>query len=191
MSVCLRNSSRPCESRSHLSGTSCSERGSGALDCRRAGRLGRGDVSLINISPSGIGSAFFPFVVSCFGSFGPSAVRCLFALADLEARQHESLLSRQVLPPMDPSACSQYRAICYRQSSARKGHAVAKASVMSILGVPRLPLPQPIPSALLARNCHGPADSVSPPAPLTYASSLRLLPSPSIPSSSESPAPSP
>jgi hypothetical protein len=52
-SVCLRNSPRPCESRSHLSGSSCHERGSGALACRRAGRLGRGDVSLINISPSG------------------------------------------------------------------------------------------------------------------------------------------
>ena len=33
---------------------------------------------------SPIGFAFFPFVVSCFGSFGPTAVRCLYSLADLE-----------------------------------------------------------------------------------------------------------
>ena len=37
-----------------------------------------------------IGFAFFAFVVSCFGSFGPTAVRCIFSLADLELRQHES-----------------------------------------------------------------------------------------------------
>ncbi len=30
------------------------------------------------------GFAFFAFVVSCFGSFGPTAVRCLFSLADPE-----------------------------------------------------------------------------------------------------------
>jgi hypothetical protein len=62
-----------------------------------------------------IGFAFFPFVVSCFGSFWPIAVLCLFALAHLEARQHESLLTRQGLQPMDPSARSQYRAKCYRR----------------------------------------------------------------------------
>ncbi len=38
---------------------------------------------------------------------------------------------------MDPSARSRNRAICYWQSSARLGHAVAKASVMRILGGPR------------------------------------------------------
>ncbi len=53
-SVCLRNSPRPCESRSHLSGSSCRERGSGALACRRAGRPGRGAVCLINTYPSGV-----------------------------------------------------------------------------------------------------------------------------------------
>ena len=66
----------------------------------------------------------------------------------------------------------QFRAICYRQTSARIGHAVAKASVMRLLGVPRLPLPQLIPSYALARNRPGPADSFSPPFPLTYASSV-------------------
>jgi hypothetical protein len=48
-SVCLRNSPHPSESRC----SSCRERGSGALACRRAGCLGRGDVSSISISPSG------------------------------------------------------------------------------------------------------------------------------------------
>jgi hypothetical protein len=64
----------------------------------------------------------------------------------------------------------------YRQSSARIGHAVAKASVMRILGVPRLPLSQLLPSALLTRSCPCQADSFSPPVPLTYASSLSSLP---------------
>jgi hypothetical protein len=103
----------------------------------------------------------FAFVVSFFGSFGPTAVRCIFSLADLEVRQHESLLASQGLPHMDPSACSQFRAICYRQTSARIGHAVAKASVMRLLGVPPLPLPQLIPSYVLARNHPGTADSFS------------------------------
>ena len=34
----------------------------------------------------------------------------------------------------DHSARSQFRALCYRQISARLGHAVAKASVMRLLG---------------------------------------------------------
>ncbi len=44
-----------------------------------------------------IGFAFFPFVVSCFGSFGPTAVGCSFSLAHLELRQLESQLTRQRL----------------------------------------------------------------------------------------------
>ena len=134
---------------------------------------------------SQIGYAFFAFAVSCFGSLGPTAVRCLFSLADLESRQQESLFARQNLPPMDPSARSQFRAICYRQISARIGHAVAKASVMRLLGVPRLPLPSPVPRYALAQNCPGPADSFSHPVPTSYASSLLSLP----PSSSASPSP--
>ena len=126
-----------------------------------------------------------------FGSFGPTAVRCIFSLADLEMRQHESLLASQGLPPMDPSARSQFRAICYRQTSARIGHAVAKVSVMRLLGVPRLLLPQLIPSYALALNRPGQADSFSPGPPfhLTYASSLGSLPSPSSLSSSSAPSP--
>ncbi len=68
---------------------------------------------------------------------------------------------------MDPSARSQYRAISYRQISARIGLAVAKASVMRLLGIPRLPPPSSVPRSLLARNCPGLADSFSPPVPLT------------------------
>ncbi len=37
--------------------------------------------------------ALFTFVLSCFCSFGPTAVWCLFSLADLEFSQHESSLS--------------------------------------------------------------------------------------------------
>jgi hypothetical protein len=78
-----------------------------------------------------LGFAFFAFVVSCFGSFGPTTVRCLFSLADLQLRKHDSILARQGLPPLlDPSARSQFRDICYRQMSARLGVAVAKASVL-------------------------------------------------------------
>ena len=137
-----------------------------------------------------IGFAFFAFVVSCFGSFGPTAVRCMFSLADLQLRQQDSLLARQGLPPMlDPSARSQFRAICYRHISARIGHAVAKASVMRLLGVPRLPLPPSVSRDVLARNCPGPADSFSPPICLTYASSLasHLPPSSISPSPASSP----
>ena len=120
-----------------------------------------------------IGFAFFPFVVSCFGSFGPTAVRCLFSLADLELRRHDTQLARQGLSPLlDPSARSQFRAICYRQISARIGQAVDKATVMRLLGVPRLPLPLFLPRTAFAWNRPGPADSFSPPFPMTYASSL-------------------
>ena len=110
--------------------------GLASLPAAGQGALGRGGVLSINTFPSGIGFAFFAFVVSCFGSFGPTvhtAVSCIFSLADLEMRQHESLLASQGLPPMDPSARSQFRAICYRQTSARICHAVAKASVMRLL----------------------------------------------------------
>ncbi len=135
-----------------------------------------------------IGFTFFAFVVSCFGSYGPTAVRCLFSLADLELRQHDSLLARQGLPPMlDPSARSQFRAISYRRVSARIG----QASVMRLLGVPRLQLQPFSPRASLARNCPGPADSFSPPVPLSYASSLFPFPALSQSASSSSPLPLP
>ncbi len=37
---------------------------------------------------SSIGFAFFLSVVSCFDTRGPTAVRCLYSLADLELRLH-------------------------------------------------------------------------------------------------------
>ncbi len=63
-------------------------------------------------------------------------------------RQHEAFLGSQNLAPMDPSARSQYRSISYRQISARIGLAVAKASVMRLLGIPRLPSPSSVPRSL-------------------------------------------
>ena len=134
---------------------------------------------------SPIGFAFFPLVASCFCSLGPIAVWCLYSLADLELHQHDSLRSRQGLPPLaDPSARAQFRALCYRRMSARIGHAVAKASVMRLLAVPRLPVPAPVPRALLARNCPGPADSFLFSPPSSYRDSLlSSLTSCSLPSS--------
>jgi hypothetical protein len=123
-----------------------------------------------------VGFAFFAFVVSCFRSFGSTAVHSLFSLADLETRQHEFLLALQGLSPMDLSTCSQF---C-RQSSDRLGHVVAKNSVVRLfLGVLRISLPQPvgpIPSSFLPQNCPGLADSFSPPILLTYASLGSLPP---------------
>ena len=83
----------------------------------------------------------------------------------------------------DPAARSQFRSLCYRQISARIGNAVAKATVMRLLSIPRLPVPLPVDRTLLARNCPGPADSFSPSCP----SSLSSL----VYSSSQSPALSP
>jgi hypothetical protein len=82
-----------------------------------------------------IGFAFFALVASCFGSFGPSAVRCLFSVADLETRQHEPLLACQGFPPTDPSTRSHFRAICLTQSRCCQGFGHA------LLGVPSLSLP--------------------------------------------------
>ena len=109
-----------------------------------------------------LGYAFLPFVVSCFGSFGPAAVRLMYALADLELRRNDATRTSQGLDPMhDPSARSQFRATCYRQLSARIGHAAAKATVMRMLALPRLPVIPRVPLAELARNRPGPADSCS------------------------------
>ena len=135
---------------------------------------------------SPIGFSFLPFVTSCFGSFGPTAVRFLFSLADLELHRHNETRRRQGLDPIqDPATRSQFRALCYRQISARIGHAVAKATVMRLLALPRLPVPPPVDRALLARNRPGPADSVFPSLPsslssLAYSSVLSSAASPSV-----------
>ena len=71
-----------------------------------------------------------------FFSFANKSYCCSksLSLADLELRLHDSLRAKQGLDPLaDPSARSQFRAMCYRQISARLGHAVAKALVMRLL----------------------------------------------------------
>jgi hypothetical protein len=55
-------------------------------------------------------------------------------------------------------------------------HAVAKASVMRLLGIPRLPLPQLVLSSVPAWKCTGTADSLSHSVPLTYVSYLGFFP---------------
>ncbi len=55
--------------------------------------------------------------------------------ADFELCQHEAFLVCQHLAPMDPCACSQFRAISYPQISVSISLTVAKASVMSLLGI--------------------------------------------------------
>ena len=44
-----------------------------------------------------IGFAFLPFVTSCFGSFGPTATRFLFALANLELLRHNDNVKAWIL----------------------------------------------------------------------------------------------
>ncbi len=58
--------------------------------------------------------------------------------------------------------------ICYRQTLARIGYAVAKASVMLLLGVPCLPVQPCAPYFLLACNSPGQAYSFSPPVTDSY-----------------------
>ena len=71
-----------------------------------------------------IGFAFFPFVFSCFGSFGPTAVLCHFSLADLIIRQYDTQLARwptvgALNPPPSTYAGSLWPfsiiAVCYGQ----------------------------------------------------------------------------
>ena len=110
-----------------------------------------------------IGYGFVAFVASCFGVLGPSAARLLMALASLELRQHDAFRARTGLDPLvEESARSQFRALCFRQSSARLGHALAKATVKRLLASPSLPLPSPPDRSVLARNRPGPADFLSP-----------------------------
>jgi hypothetical protein len=72
------------------------------------------------------------FVCSCFGALGPSAIRYLWALAMLEIRQHEALRNAQGLDPLDDSERAQFRANCYRSSSAQVAAAMAKAAIMRL-----------------------------------------------------------
>ena len=85
---------------------------------------------------SPIGFSFVPFAASCFGRLGPTAIRFLAALAQFKLARHDQWFISQGLNPfMDPSARAQYRQLCFRQSSARLGHAIAKATVMRLLAM--------------------------------------------------------
>ena len=104
------------------------------------------------------GYSFFPFVGSCFGALGPSAIRYLWSLSWLEQRQNALTRRLQGLDPLDDTARAQFRAQCFRYSSARIGAVLAKATVMRLSGAPSMPVSLPIPAAQLARNNLGVAD---------------------------------
>ena len=104
-----------------------------------------------------ISRSFLPFVVSCFGALGPSAMRFMDALAFLETRQNDALRAKAGLDPIDPMDRSQFRARCFRQSCTRIAAAQVKATVMRLTGEPSLPAPSYLPQSELARNCPGPA----------------------------------
>jgi hypothetical protein len=117
--------------------------------------------------------SFFPFVGSCFGALGTSAIRYLWSLAWLEQRQHAVTRLFQGLDPLDDTARAQFRARCFRYSSARLGAVLAKATVMRLSGSPAIPVSLPIPAAHLALNYFGVPD-LHPPC---QAASGRQLPS--------------
>ncbi len=90
------------------------------------------------------GYSFVAFVCSSFGALGPSAIRYLAALATLELRQQEAVRSLQGLDHLDPSERAQYRASCFRSSSARIAASMAKATIMRLAGTPSLPVVVPV-----------------------------------------------
>jgi len=104
-----------------------------------------------------IGYGFFPFVLGSFGGIGDSAARFLQTLAFCETQQNDDLRAKTGLPPLDPSDRSQFRARCFRYSSARISAVLAKATVLRLTGAPNLPAPSYAPAAALAHNCPGPS----------------------------------
>ena len=126
-----------------------------------------------------VGFSFFPFVGSCFGALGQAAVRYLWSLAWLEQRQNAATRSAHGLDPLDDAERAQFRARCYRYSSARVGAAIAKATVMRLSGAPSLPAPAPVPSSLLARNAPSAADFL-PAGPVPRGLRSPFISSPSI-----------
>ena len=104
------------------------------------------------------GYSFVAFVCSSFGALGPSAIRYLWALAMLELRQHEVLRQKQGLDPLIESERAQYRANCYRSSTARVAAAMAKATVMRLSGTPSIPVVDQVPRQQLAHNLPGISD---------------------------------
>ena len=126
-----------------------------------------------------IGFGFAPVVGSCFGGLGTSALRLLMALASLELRHHDAYRARTGLDPLaDPSARSQFRMLCFRQSSARVGFALAKATVKRLLATPSLPFQPSFLRIPLGLNRPGPADFVPHAFILPCPSPLPSLPSP-------------
>jgi hypothetical protein len=110
---------------------------------------------------SPIGFSFLPFVASCFGRLGLTAIGFLAALAQLELERHDQWLAAHGLDPLvDPSVRAQYRQLCFRHHSAHLGHALAKATVLRLLATLSLPSSTTPSRAYLARNCPGPADSL-------------------------------
>ena len=105
-----------------------------------------------------VGYSFLAFVSSCFGALGPSAIRYLWALAMLELRQHETLRNLQGLDPLLDSERAQYRAGCFRSSSARVAAAMTRATIMRLLGTTSIPVTAPVPRHLLAQNRRGAPD---------------------------------
>ena len=108
------------------------------------------------VTPEDISHAFglhYPFAMNLVSQIrmGPKK-NCKIGLG--QKKQADSL---------DPSARSQFRAICYLQISARTGQAVAKATVMRILGIPRLPLQLFLPRAGFAWNRPGQAETTNAP----------------------------
>ncbi len=69
------------------------------------------------------------FICSCFGALGP-AIRNLSVLAKLELRQQAALHRLQRMDPLNDSNRDQYRANCFRSSSAWIATVMAQASIM-------------------------------------------------------------
>ena len=93
----------------------------------------------------------------------------------MELRQHDAFLQRVGLDPLvDPADRAQFRALSFRQISAQLSNALAKATVMRLLGTSSLPRQLPLPRSALARNRPGPADFL----PSSSSSQISLLPSP-------------
>ena len=80
----------------------------------------------------------------------------------LELRQHETLRNLQGLDPLTDSERAQYRAGCFRPSSARVAAAMTRATIMRLLGTPSIPVTAPVPRHLLAQNRRGVPDLCDP-----------------------------
>ena len=104
----------------------------------------------------------------------------------LELRQHEVLRQKQGLDPLIESERAQYRANCYRSSTARVAAAMAKATVMRLSGTPSIPVVDQVPRQQLAHNLPGislSSPSFRPPLDIRVAPSYSLSPADLLPQS--------